>query len=816
MLGDAELADSEVPVEAAGLPEAQDVSAGWGQSMALLENGTLMTWGANEFGTVGNGTYDIQPTPGRVCAEGVTECPEGPYLEGVTAVSAGRLPSLALLSDGTVAAWGGDLYGDTGTDTARNPYPLPVCTVVESPCKPANYLREVVEIAAGADFSLARLRDGKVLAWGENTNGELGDGTNAGPETCGQEVGACSRVPVEVTGLSEVVAIAAGTESGLALERDGNVMTWGNGEFGQLGHGNDTNSDVPQPVCAVNGKKSKCAPYLSGVRSISGGYTNGYALLDNGTVVSWGTNIRGELGDSSPGGPEKCTFQKEKLPCSVVPVAVTGLTGVQTLAQGELNDGALVALEDGQLDTWGENEDGELGNGTSTYSEKPVAVCIPYAAEACPQGPWLKGQATAIASGSHDIVSLVSSDTPSITSLLPDHGPAQGGTRVTLIGLNLGEAGAVDFGSTPAGEVHVDSSTEVTAIAPPGSGTAEVSVTTPVGVSTPGAEDAYVYEGAPTAVTGAAGELTRQSATLNATVNPGGAAIETCRFEYGTEPSLGSSVACASLPGSGVKPVAVSATVNGLQAGTPYYFRVFAANAQGSATGSEQSFSTTQFPELGRCVKAGAHSGAYADSGCTKAQSGRTHEWEPWPVANPHFTMTGGPMVFEDSEKTLFECKASLAGGEYTGPQSATLTLTMTGCVFTPFQAKCSSPGYATGEIVLSGMPVQIGMVDEGAKPVLGWRLSFGEAPQDSGFECELGRLALAGSVIGRVSPADKESSTVKLEFKGKKGAQEPERFQGGGVDGVSLEGLGKPYPVSVGSSLSIADAEAVELRALP
>jgi hypothetical protein len=179
--------------------------------------------------------------------------------------------------------------------------------------------------------------------------------------------------------------------------------------------------------------------------------------------------------------------------------------------------------------------------------------------------------------------------------------------------------------------------------------------------------------------------------------------------------------------------------------------------------------------------------------------------------------MTDGTIVFETAKGvTLLECQGSRASGAYTGPQSATMTLTMTGCKFKPFGTSCTSQGYLSGGIVLAAMPVQIGIVEGGKKPVLGWTLSFGEAPADSSFECELGTLALAGSAIGRVTPADKQSTSLKLELKGKKGVQEPERFQAGGSTGVAFEGLGKPKPVSFDSTFSGSGAEAVELKALP
>jgi hypothetical protein len=149
----------------------------------------------------------------------------------------------------------------------------------------------------------------------------------------------------------------------------------------------------------------------------------------------------------------------------------------------------------------------------------------------------------------------------------------------------------------------------------PGSGTSPVAVSAPVtgltanttyhfrvsatnagGTSTGSDETFKTLPNAPTVVTGAASAITQTSATLNATVNPNGGAVSECKLEYGTTNSYGQSASCASLPGSGTSPVAVSAPVTGLTANTTYHFRVSATNAGGTSTGSDQTFKTLPNP----------------------------------------------------------------------------------------------------------------------------------------------------------------------------------------------------------------------------
>jgi len=815
MLGDGEFENSEVPMEVSELGETQALSAGWGQSLALLASGKPMAWGANEFGTVGDGSFTQRDRPVPVCALGLSECPGGPYLEEVTAVSAGRLPSLALLKNGTVAAWGGNLYGDLATDTERNPYPLPVCTKLESPCKPENYLQNVVEIAAGADFSLARQSNGTVLAWGENAQGELGQGTTSGPETCGQEAEACSRIPRPVSGLGEVAAIAAGSFQGLALLKNGTVMAWGANEFGQLGHRASRASATPQLVCGTG--DAKCKSHLEHVKALSGGFFDSYALLDDGSVTAWGYGGEGQLGDGSRSGPSVCKVEKLKFACATDPQLVSGLSGVRALAQGEFSHGALAELEDGQLVSWGANRWGELGDGTLSESDTVVGVCVPFAYGPCPEGPYLRGEATALAAGSHDLLGLPAVTGPSVSSLTPSSGPQAGGTRVVIVGGALQGASAVDFGTHPASEVEIRSPDEIVAFSPPGVGTVDVTVSTAHGTSAVQPADEFTYEGAPTAITGAATHVEAAAAVLNASVNPGGSDVSECVFEYGATPAYGASVACTPTPGAGTTFVAVSAAVSGLTRASSYYYRVRATNTQGTGYGAQQSFTTPRFPELGRCVK--VQHGLYSSKACTVLGSGGgKYEWEP--LENRHFTMTftsfpleGKPGKSKEAP-VLFRCGAGAASGEYTGPQSAEMSLVLHKCHLELFgEVPCNSPGAGVGEVEIQPLHAQLGFIENGASQSAGWALGDGEGAVFAAIECEGHPTTIDGGVIG-TSTIDKMSQTTTLTFTGAEGQQLPTRFEGGLEDTLTLI-LNGPLAVSLDATATIESAEALEVRTL-
>ena len=132
-------------------------------------------------------------------------------------------------------------------------------------------------VVAGGWHSLGLTSYGTVWAWGRNTYGQLGDGSTTTRST-----------PVQVSGLSGVIAIAGGDIHSLALKSDGTVWAWGYNYYGQLGDGSTTTRSTPVQVSG-----------LSGVIAIAGGGDHNLALKSDGTVWAWGDNTNGELGDGS-------------------------------------------------------------------------------------------------------------------------------------------------------------------------------------------------------------------------------------------------------------------------------------------------------------------------------------------------------------------------------------------------------------------------------------------------------------------------------------------------------------------------------------
>ncbi len=356
-LGNGTTVNSDVPSAISGLSGVSAFAGGRRHSLALLSDGTVAAWGDNDWGQLGDGTHTGPSTCHAAFAAGAgytVGCSTKPValsgLSGVVGIAAGAQHSLALLGDGTVMAWGDNEDGQLGNGTTSGPdhcYTEAEPTQCSMSPVPVGGLSEVTAIAAGQNYSLALLRNGTVMAWGSNSMGELGNGSSSGPDA----------VPAPITGLSGVTAIAAGGDTSLALLDNGTVMAWGANEFGQLGNGSVTHSDVP---VAVSG--------LSGVSSIAVGGAS-LALLDDGTVMAWGSNISGQLGGGTNMGPNEC-FPLNF--CSTTPVAVSGLEHVTAIAAGGGQSLALVG--DGAVMAWGLNWDGQLGDGTVQSSYAPIAV----------------------------------------------------------------------------------------------------------------------------------------------------------------------------------------------------------------------------------------------------------------------------------------------------------------------------------------------------------------------------------------------------------------------------------------------------------
>jgi alpha-tubulin suppressor-like RCC1 family protein len=303
----------------------------------------LMAWGSNSYGQLGDSTTTRRLLPTPIDASGV--------LAGktITAVAEGYLHSLALCSDGTLAAWGYNVYGQLGNDSA-GPSSVPVAV----DCSGVLAGRTVIAIAAGPFHNLALCSDGTVVAWGYNNYGQLGTGDKA-----------TSRVPVVVNPIGalagkQVVAVAAAAYHSFALCADGTLAAWGYNDEGELGDGTTTNRPLP---VAVN-----LSGPLAGkqIAALSAGQYHTLALCTDSTLLAWGYNNRGQLGTTTTAS-------------STLPVAIGSsgvLAGKAVVSVRASGAHSLALCADGSLATWGWNKYGQLGLTGVAQSNVPVVIDV--------------------------------------------------------------------------------------------------------------------------------------------------------------------------------------------------------------------------------------------------------------------------------------------------------------------------------------------------------------------------------------------------------------------------------------------------------
>ncbi len=281
------------------LSHVAQVEMGGNRGVALIDDGSVVAWGQ----WPGDGTVLSTTLPTRVMAPGGAT-----PLSGIVAVSAGWSHSLALTADGHVVAWGYDLSrGALGASTLlSSPQALP------NRVKRADGtdLAGIVQISAGYIFSLALADDGTVWAWGDNAQGQLGQGV----------LNTVSPVAVQVKTsdgagtLSAISMVAAGGSHSLALTQGGQLLGWGLATKGQLGDGPNrpagNQSTLPRPITVG-------PPASTSVKSITAGYSDSFALIADGTVSSWGGNFHSALGRVT-------TTSSDPSPLAVVGVGGTG------------------------------------------------------------------------------------------------------------------------------------------------------------------------------------------------------------------------------------------------------------------------------------------------------------------------------------------------------------------------------------------------------------------------------------------------------------------------------------------------------------
>jgi alpha-tubulin suppressor-like RCC1 family protein len=316
------------------------IAAGQFHTCAVTSSGAVLCWGSNQFGQLGNGNTTNSSAP--VPVTGLSS--------GVVSIAAGQSHTCALTNTGYVWCWGDNASGQLGNGTLfQSGFPVQVLD-------PTGHvpLSGVISIASGQSHTCAATNLGAALCWGDNSEGELGNGTNSQ-----------SNLSVSVSGLSSgVAAISAGSNFTCALTTTGGVSCWGEGGSGQLGNGSAINSATPVAVLNSTGS----AP-LAGVLAINSGFENTCAVVSSQAVLCWGANNSDQLGN----GTNSTTTPQSNIPVNVLSSAgQSALTGVIAITGG-LDDNCALTSSGAAL-CWGANGSGELGNGGNSNAATPVPV----------------------------------------------------------------------------------------------------------------------------------------------------------------------------------------------------------------------------------------------------------------------------------------------------------------------------------------------------------------------------------------------------------------------------------------------------------
>jgi hypothetical protein len=313
------------PASADTLTGVAAVSAGAVHGCALTSAGGVKCWGHNGDGQLGDGRNFDSSTP--VDVTGLSS--------GVAMASAGAFHNCAVTAAGGVKCWG----------LSFGPAPVDV----------AGLSSGVASVSAGRSHSCAVTTAGGVRCWGSNLYGQLGNGTTTNSST-----------PVDVTGLTNgVAAIAAGGQYSCAITTAGGVKCWGANANGELGDGGACGT-----ICSSPADVTGLANGVAGVAVSTGDYHVSCAVTASGGAKCWGSNQYGALGTGSSSGPETCHVAS---PCSRTPVDVTGLsTGVATISAADAYACAVTTA--GGVKCWGSNFWGQLGNGSRVEEDTPIDV----------------------------------------------------------------------------------------------------------------------------------------------------------------------------------------------------------------------------------------------------------------------------------------------------------------------------------------------------------------------------------------------------------------------------------------------------------
>ena len=285
---------------------------------AILEDGSLYAWGNNESGKLGVGDEVNKNTPTKVNLPGKIK-------ELITT----GWSVYAILEDGSLYAWGSNEIGKLGVGDEVNK---------NTPTK-VNLPGKIKELITNGSSVYALLEDSSLYSWGENSYGQLGVGNEVNKNT-----------PTKVNLPGKIKELITTGWSVYAILEDGSLYAWGDNSDGQLGVGDEENRNTPIKVTAINGKVMELI--ISNSFSV-------YAILEDGSLYSWGKNSYGQLGVGDE--VNRNTPTKVNLPGKIKKLITS-------------SSASYVILEDGSLYAWGYNYYGELGVGSNEDKNTPTKV----------------------------------------------------------------------------------------------------------------------------------------------------------------------------------------------------------------------------------------------------------------------------------------------------------------------------------------------------------------------------------------------------------------------------------------------------------
>lgn len=356
--------DPTTPVKV--LENVASVSLGYFNSAAITMNGDLYSWGSNTYETVGNGSTGDTFTPTKI-------------LEDVISVCFGTSHGAAITSDGSLYMWGDNQYGQLGNGKATT----------SGQATPVKIMDNVASVSLRGAHSAAITKDGSLYMWGDNQYGQIGNGTEKKQTTplkvlenvSSIDIGEYHSAAITLDGslyiwgddfhmdsttggrwrvskrrapekiLSDVVSVSLGDYHYAAITRNKDLYVWGDNGFGQA---------AGQSM----GYQSKPAKIMSDVISVDLGSFHSSAITADKSLYMWGRNDKGQLGNGNT--------NNISAPAKILDDVLISLLSTNN---NNYNDGSpnfsLAVKENGTLYVWGENSQGQVGNGSIFDKDEP-------------------------------------------------------------------------------------------------------------------------------------------------------------------------------------------------------------------------------------------------------------------------------------------------------------------------------------------------------------------------------------------------------------------------------------------------------------